>query len=274
MSYFNNKISETLLIPLVCKAEETQQKSPIIKDDMACTILSQITIDTGKYKGKRISRVGTALRTKFFDTKTSEFIEKNAHPVIINLGCGLDTRYYRLDGKISSKAIFYYIDLPDVIELRKKLLPEKNNEIYISGTILNEQWVTKIKSTTDDNYQFIFLLEGLVMYFSEHDIKFLFNVLCQRFNSGVIVFDTLNKWLSTKSMAHDTVKQTSTDFIFGLDNDFLPASWNPKLVHKETKRISDFKEYKRIGFPLNMLISYIEKYNSAVKMITYEISTS
>ncbi|ECC9924013.1 class I SAM-dependent methyltransferase [Salmonella enterica subsp. enterica] len=271
MSYFNNKISETLLIPLVCKAEETQQTKPIIRDYMACSILKKINIDTDKYKKKRISRVGTALRTKFFDSTVSEFIDKNKHPVIINLGCGLDTRYYRLKKDITYKAHFYYIDLLDVIELRRQLLPEKFNETYIPGSILNDHWVNHIKQRSNNNYQFLFLLEGLVMYFSEEDVMFLFNVICQHFKSGFIVFDTLNKWLSMKSEAHDTVKYTDVNFIFGLDNDKTPATWNEKLSYIETKKITDYKEHKRIGFPLSILMRYIEKYNSSVKMITYQI---
>jgi hypothetical protein len=47
-----------------------------------------------------------------------EFIEKHPEATIVNIGCGLDTTFSRIDnGKIQ----FYELDLPDVIALRKNL---------------------------------------------------------------------------------------------------------------------------------------------------------
>ena len=48
---------------------------------------------------------------------TEEFIDKHGKCNIVNLGVGLETSYYRIDGK---NALFFEVDLPEVIELREK----------------------------------------------------------------------------------------------------------------------------------------------------------
>jgi O-methyltransferase involved in polyketide biosynthesis len=63
-----------------------------------------------------------SVRTLILDTAVREFLGKNGDAVIINLGAGLDTRFERLnDARIS---MWYDVDLPDVIDLRKRFFSE------------------------------------------------------------------------------------------------------------------------------------------------------
>lgn len=41
--------------------------------------------------------------------------------MVVNIGCGLDTRYQRIKEK--KNAVFYELDLPEVMALRERLLP-------------------------------------------------------------------------------------------------------------------------------------------------------
>ena len=45
-----DKIPETMLITLWAKAEETKQKKPLLRDETALGILSQINYDFSKFK--------------------------------------------------------------------------------------------------------------------------------------------------------------------------------------------------------------------------------
>ncbi|ACO84241.1 O-methyltransferase domain-containing protein [Clostridium botulinum Af84] len=45
---------------------------------------------------------------------------------------------------------WYNIDLPDVIELRKKLLPESNREKCIAKFFLDVSWFNDIKKDYDN----------------------------------------------------------------------------------------------------------------------------
>ena len=69
-----------------------------------------------------------AVRTEILDNATKAFIHKNPDSVIVNIGCGLDTRYSRLyNGKIR----WYDLDLPESIKL-------KESDSLKNGSILHD----------------------------------------------------------------------------------------------------------------------------------------
>lgn len=63
----------------------------------------------------------------------------------MNVGCGLDTRYQRIEEH--DKAIFYEMDLPEVIDLRRDLLPEPAGDHYIAGSLLETQWMDDLRKS-------------------------------------------------------------------------------------------------------------------------------
>ena len=108
-------VAETLLIPLWARAEETKRSDALIRDDFAVRLVEQIDYDFAKFARAKHSQTGVAVRSYILDHETKAFIEKQPDAVCINLACGLDTRFYRIDnGQID----WYNLDLPDVMELR------------------------------------------------------------------------------------------------------------------------------------------------------------
>lgn len=269
-NYFADKVSNTLLIPLACKAEESRQKHPIIVDNVACDILEKTHFDIKKYKNKKTSRVGTAIRAKYFDSEVIAFIGKNEKPVIISLGCGLDARYQRI-GDIAKKAKFYYIDLADVIEARKKLIPCHENEKYLAGSILDNGWIDEVKRELHHDENLFFLIEGVLMYFPEKQVRNIFNNLCENFSKSRIIFDMLNSWLSKNSAKHDTVKNSGAEFSFGLDDEKEIERWNHKLIYVKTKLFTEFNEHKKMGKIISFMMAHVDRYKTASKMVTYTI---
>lgn len=64
-----------------------------------------------------------ALRTRKFDQYVQDFIENNDMPVIVNLGCGLDTRFERVD---NGKTEWFDLDFLEVIDPRKQFFTESD----------------------------------------------------------------------------------------------------------------------------------------------------
>lgn len=56
-------IADTLLITLYAKSVETQKKNPLINDQTACELVEKIDYDFSKYKNKKATSVGVALRS-------------------------------------------------------------------------------------------------------------------------------------------------------------------------------------------------------------------
>ncbi len=90
-------VPETMLISLRARYLETKEENGIINDPKSVEILDQIECDfSGDKEVSKGSQIGTAIRTEILDELTVAFLEQNPESVVVNLGCGLDTRYYRL----------------------------------------------------------------------------------------------------------------------------------------------------------------------------------
>ena len=62
---FRSPISETALLTLYFKAQETRRPDRIIEDPKAVEILERIGVDMSRFRDKRMSQVGTVIRARY-----------------------------------------------------------------------------------------------------------------------------------------------------------------------------------------------------------------
>lgn len=156
---FESIVAETLLIPLYYRAKESRRKNPILNDKVAEGLVDSLEYDYSRFDGAKLSEVGCVVRGWFFDRAVRRFIGKHADAVVVNVGCGLDTRFQRIgDGK----AVFYDMDLPEVIALRRELIPEQPGNPYIAASLLDAGWLDDLRRRHPDAH-FIFVVEGVLM---------------------------------------------------------------------------------------------------------------
>lgn len=268
-NFIEDKIGETLLITLYMKHKESQKKNPIIIDTTASELVSKINYDFTKFDKATNSSVGVAIRANYFDEVTQQFIQNNNNPVIVQIGCGLDSRYTRI-GKIAEKGFFYQLDIPEVMKLREKLIPKHKNETYIHSSMLEIDWMDMLKQQ-HPNANFLFIIEGIFMYFTEKDVQKIFIELAKRFSKSELLFDIINVWMSKNSHIHDSVKVTRSKFIFGTDDDKLMEAWAKNLKHTSTKLFLDFKTWKRAGIK-GWVMRFIPKFKTSGRMLHYKIN--
>ena len=92
-----NNISETMLITLYMRATDAKSEKPILNDKKSEEIISQIDYDFSKFKNAWASYYGVLSRAKVMDNEVKKFITKYPDCVIVSIGCGLDTRFLRID---------------------------------------------------------------------------------------------------------------------------------------------------------------------------------
>lgn len=114
---FQDKVAETLFIPLWMRAMESKRPDGIIRDRLACSIVDRLDFDFSQFSQDKMSLLGVSVRTRYLDRKTQEFIDREERPVVVSLGCGLDTRFQRLS--VHKDVLFYELDLPEVIDIRR-----------------------------------------------------------------------------------------------------------------------------------------------------------
>ena len=134
-------VAETLLYPLISRYVETKKENGVIKDPKSIEIIEALDYDVKNTKLFPISQLGACLRTIIFDEAVLDFIGKNHDSVIVNLGCGLDTRFSRID---NNQILWFDLDLPETIKIRKKFFPETSRHKFIAKSVLDPSWADEI----------------------------------------------------------------------------------------------------------------------------------
>lgn len=148
---FKSIVAETLLIPLYMRAKESRRDNPILNDKTAERLAVSLEYDYSQFDGAKLSEVGCVVRGWYFDRAVRRFIETQPNPVVVNVGCGLDTRFQRIGDR---KAVFYDMDLPEVIALRRQLIPEQPGNIYIAASLLETDWMDDLlRKHPDSKYR-------------------------------------------------------------------------------------------------------------------------
>jgi O-methyltransferase involved in polyketide biosynthesis len=180
-------VQETLLLPLWGRATETRKSNPRIVDKKAVEIIDKLDYDFSIITGNlnEMSITGWVARCLHIDRAVTQFIEKHPEATIINLGCGLDTTFDRID---NGKIMFYELDFPDVIELRKSFSQDTERHKSIASSFLDKKWYDGIKKPKG-----LLCIAGGVFYYSTGEqIKDFFISMADHFGQCDFFFDSLS----------------------------------------------------------------------------------
>ncbi len=209
-------IQTTALIPLVIKANETMRKNPRITDKKSVAIIRTLHIDTSQYD-KFLSHEGVIARTIMLDRQLKGMIKKAPDTVVVNVGCGFDDRFSRVD---NGNILWFDLDLPDAIAARKKAFSDRERVTMIAGNALDEEWCRPvIDAVSGRKAKPVFLAEGLFMYLTMAQIKKFLKILKKNFpDGGILIAEQNCKMMVKNEKFHDTVKSTNAHFVSGTDS--------------------------------------------------------
>jgi methyltransferase (TIGR00027 family) len=194
-------VAETLLIPLYIRAMESQRPDALIKDERAEALVRQMDQDFWQSKLTKIEdfnaipsfmQVAIILRSQEFDLYVRDFLVRHPDAVVVHIGCGLDSRFERVDnGRIE----WYDLDLPHVIELRRELIGGEEERYHLLAcSVLNSAWLDTVSAHRQR--PFLFLAEGVLMYFDEAQVKSLVLTLRERFPGAELAVDAFSPFFS------------------------------------------------------------------------------
>ena len=183
---------------LYARAIESRKDNPILKDEKAEEIAARLDELHQQHTGGRekhyFSRTFDAslaihipLRSWKFDEYTRAFIKKHPDCVVINLGCGMDTRFFRVDNQ---KILFFDVDLPEMIAAKRQFIQETSRYKMIGQSVLEMDWMDAISALRKP---VIFLAEGLFMYLPEERVKDLVMEMQKRFPESELVCELTNR---------------------------------------------------------------------------------
>ncbi|TCL76962.1 O-methyltransferase involved in polyketide biosynthesis [Hydrogenispora ethanolica] len=216
-------VPETLLIPLWAKAAETRRKRPIFRDERAVAMIERIDYDFSRFAKAWRSQIGIVVRTGILDRAAREFMAEHPDGVVINLGCGLDTRFHRVD---NGRIAWYEVDLPEVIRIRRRFFEESDRYRMIAGSVLEEGWLAEV---APNGRPVLIIAEGLLMYFSEAEVRELLGRLAAHFPGAAMLLEMLTPTCVRLSAQHDTVSRMGLRFQWGIPDGRALERLDPRI---------------------------------------------
>jgi len=185
-------VQETLMLPLWARAREAEKKNPVVCDPHAKKIMERIDYDFSRIEESHMAdNQGVwAIRAYNFDNILKAFLAKNSGAVVVNFGAGLETTFQRVD---EGTVRWINMDLPDVVALRRKLIPDSEREMTLAKSIFDFTWTHDISRWTKGR-SILFMAAGVLCYFEARQMKILFRKLAETYPSSHVIFDSMS-WL-------------------------------------------------------------------------------
>ncbi len=214
-----NNESKTLFIPLYGKA--AMSREGIFKDETAERIVESLPEEMRNVDTSRRLAIFMAMRAQLYDQKANLIPPVEDEAIIVHLGCGLDSRYERAG---HDTKIWYDLDFPEVIAVRRQFFQESEQYRMIASSITDHSWMDKI----DYHGEYVhFLMEGVSMYLSEAEIKALLSAIQRKFGFCTFTFDAYTTLAAKCSKFKNPVNNVNAKIDFAMDD--------PKIL--ETDRI-------------------------------------
>lgn len=227
-------VQQTLLSPLLSRANEYGRTDAIICDSKARELIDQLDYDFDRISPYRDTLIGTAIRAAILDRWITEFLDRCPDGTIVLVGEGLDTTFDRND---NGRAQWLEIDYPDVIELREKLFEANDRRLRFSGSVFEPGWSDLINVSGD---QVLFQIAGVTMYLRPEQVRRLFIRLADEFPGCQVMFDTCSE-LGKKNASRweATVRTTGAKYQFGIDDPSTICLWDDRLRVTDCEALMD-----------------------------------
>jgi methyltransferase (TIGR00027 family) len=200
-----SEVSKTAISTLRCRAMESARDRPLISDPIAtCCVERLAALASPEERALLFDRKlppglcnYIALRARKYDAITNEFIAAHPGCVVVNLGCGFDTRYWRID---HARCDYVELDLPELVEMKRQVLAERLDYRLIGGSVLDPAWMHSVNP--DGRRETLLLAEGLFMYLPKPDVLSLFGAISNWFRDSRLVFE-----VATEAYTHGFMKR-------------------------------------------------------------------
>lgn len=181
-------VQETLLIPLAARVGEARREGSGYADPQALAFAERLGAERlERFAGEWTNLAAVVGRTKILDREVAAFLAAHPGGRVVNLACGLCTRFWRLD---DGAVRWLEVDLPDVVALKRELAPASDRYTLVAGDALDDAWHAQVGPGP-----VLFVIEGLTMYLSEAQVRRLLGGLAARFPGSDVLVEVISPLL-------------------------------------------------------------------------------
>lgn len=165
----------------------------------------------------------------YYDSKEKIF-QEIVQPAIDDFNRILDEHHGRSGTDIMEMFSDDYLQnlIKEYLSLNKTLIPEPERDKYIAGSLLEKKWIDELRTKYPEG-NFIFVIEGVLMYFHEEQVKELLSRLAICFGGGEIWFDVCGTIMTKGAVKPDSLRGHEAQIRSGISNGHIVESWEPRL---------------------------------------------
>lgn len=258
-------VPETLLIPLYCRAVESQRPDALLKDERAVELMNRIDYDFSQVKFSSADVLFTIMRVREFDRRARDFLAAHPDGIVVSIGSGLDARFDRVD---NGTVTWYDLDLPEVISLRRQLLAETPRCRFIGCSVLDFAWMDLGAGHADRSV--LLLAEGVFPYFQEAEVRRVVLALQERFPGAELVFDAMTPLMAWLHSRHAAIRKLRVH-LWGLERGQELEAWSPGI-----RLLSEWFYFDRPEPRLgrSRLLRFVPLLNKGNRIVHYRLATT
>lgn len=235
-------IEQTAFLTEYARALDSQWTRPILDDTLAHEVVGKIDYDFGGLGVQPSVVCQTALRAKMLDDRVRAFVGRHPDAVVVDLGAGLDSGYYRVAPPPTVD--WYSVDLPGIRSVRDEALPVAPQSHSVAASLADNHWTDAIPADRPT----MLVADGLFAFLTEPDIVGIFRHITDHFRSGELAFNDYGRigWISRlaiKLYPQKMFKDVGSQFEYpGFKDAHHPETWNPRMKLVEEASLVDAPE--------------------------------
>ncbi len=233
-------VSATMLITLAAKMLSATDAPDLNYDhSRSREILRELGVDPQRFNLNPSEVRAVVLRSQWFGQTVRRFLERHPTGLCINLGCGLDASFEELEAAGDGRFAWIDVDLPNVIEIRRRFYVETACRRIVAGDITNSHLFETLP--WDAGRPAIVVAEGVLYFLQRAQVESLFRaqaVAADARRADVeIAFDyasPFGAWIVTRRPAH---RQLGTTFSWTMHNPGELRRVDPRLEVVEDSNV-------------------------------------
>jgi len=222
-------VEQTAFLTVYARALESRWRRPILGDRLADEVVGRIDYDFAGLGVQASVVCQTALRAKMLDDRVRDFVHKHHDAVVVDLGAGLDSGFYRVDPLPSVD--WYSVDLPGILALRDEALPTNPHSHSVPVSLAEKHW----PETIPGDRPTMLIADGLFAFLPEPVIVGIFRRITDHFSTGEFAFNDYGRigWVSKlaiKLYPQKMFKDVGSQWGYaGFKDAHHPETWNPRM---------------------------------------------
>jgi O-methyltransferase involved in polyketide biosynthesis len=220
----------------------SKEPYPILVDPKAEEILEQVDYDFDQLDAPKKTLVTLAMRAKQLDSYVRDYLARTENPLVVHLGCGLDSRVLRVDFERGS---WFDIDYPEVIELRRHFYEESDSYHMIGSSVTERGWLDVVAGVASGPACVI--AEGLLMYLHDSEVRRLLEDLQSALPGSEIAFDAFSRFTAKQVNRHPSIKKTGAHIYWGVDDPGEIEQWGTGMTLLDEWFFNDSEDVATLG---------------------------